>query len=178
MESATFLFNKEVEHIIMLKKENIYMFFIEDTEKNRLYLLSGGICMRMEITDIDYYYNNMVPFANYIKQELKEYNNTLKKISVMVKKIGGEGKIHGCIIDIDYYNHIYLNPQDGSIKAYYAENKSERDEYSSIEDLLENNLPKLFSNYKQLISSQKSPVVPYKINNSPAKIIHMIGTAQ
>lgn len=92
MESATFSFNKEVEHIIMLKKENIYMFFIEDTEKNRLYLLSGGICMRMEITDIDYYYNNMVPFANYIKQELKEYNNALKKISVMVKKLAEKEK--------------------------------------------------------------------------------------
>jgi len=28
--------------------------------------------------------------------------------------------IHACIVDIDFYNYIYLDPVDGSINPYYA----------------------------------------------------------
>ena len=30
------------------------------------------------------------------------------------------GKVHGCIVDIDFFNHIYLNPFDGTITPYSA----------------------------------------------------------
>ena len=30
------------------------------------------------------------------------------------------GKVHGCIVDIDYFNHIYLNPQDGKNNTIFC----------------------------------------------------------
>ena len=37
----------------------------------------------------------------------------IKEISKMgVNTWGIEGKIHGCIIDVDYYHHIMVNPPD------------------------------------------------------------------
>ena len=44
---------------------------------------------------------------NYVKEDslsFQEFENTFKI----------EGTVRGCIIDIDYFNHIYINPVDGT----------------------------------------------------------------
>lgn len=53
-----------------------------------------------------------------------------------MKNIGGYGSIHGSIVDIDYFNHIYLDPLDGSLTPYYAESTEERAVYDTVELLL------------------------------------------
>lgn len=44
-------------------------------------------------------------------------NNTTAK---ELLQLGLSGNIHGCIVDIDYYHHIMVNPTDGSIQFYYS----------------------------------------------------------
>ena len=39
---------------------------------------------------------------------MNSYMDKLLNISKVIKSIGGDGSIHGCIVDIDYYNHIYI----------------------------------------------------------------------
>lgn len=39
---------------------------------------------------------------------LTKYDNYQKEIAKEIIKISGSGNIHGCIIDIDYYNHLYI----------------------------------------------------------------------
>ena len=51
---------------------------------------------------------------------MNSYMDKLLNISKVIKSIGGDGSIHGCIVDIDYYNHIYINPVDGKITPYFA----------------------------------------------------------
>ena len=53
-----------------------------------------------------------------IKTIMNSYMDKLLNISKVIKSIGGDGSIHGCIVDIDYYNHIYINPVDGKITEY------------------------------------------------------------
>ena len=84
-----------------------------------------------------------------VKKTMKNYNDTLKKISKSIKIIGGTGRIHGCIVDIDGLNHIYLNPYDGKISYYYATSMVDKHVYNSLENLLLHHNEKLLENLKK-----------------------------
>lgn len=92
----------------------------------------------------------------YVKTPLDKYTEIQKKIAGEVKKIGGSGYIHGAIIDIDFYNHIYVNPSDLTIRGYYALDIFYKEIYPSVQELLEQKCPKLFDNYKKLLTAQES----------------------
>ena len=55
-----------------------------------------------------------------MKAAFTPYRNALKTISKEIRAFGGNGNIHGCIIDIDFFNHIYVNPFDGKIEGLDA----------------------------------------------------------
>lgn len=171
-------FNKNIDNIVMLKRQGIYLFLIEDKEKNKLSLLNGGLTKKLKVTDLNYYYENMLNYSDYIKSGIKKYNEALKSISDIVKRFGGTGTIHGCIVDIDFYNHIYLNPQDGSISAYYSPLFGERYEYPTVEQLLDRQLPRLYMNYKKMIGTSTSPVVTANIEVSSNEVTHILDTTQ
>ena len=109
---------------------------------------------------------------------IKKYNEALKNISKVVEKIGGTGTIHGCIVDIDFYNHIYLNPYDGTISAYYSPWFGSRYEYPTIEQLLDKHLPQLYANYKKLIGTTPGLVVMSGIDISSSEVTHIFDTTQ
>lgn len=137
-------FSDKLGTIIMLKRCGIYCFIY--SLNDRLYLLDGGRKRRLQ-NDLDYYYENLNIYAQYINSLFKEYNNALNNISKSIKKIGGSGKIHGSIIDIDFYNHIYLNPNDGSVTAYYALSIIDKWVYPNIQELLRDNRKDLYDKY-------------------------------
>ena len=58
---------------------------------------------------------------SYVMDVYKGKANVQKNISRIIQQLGGSGKIHGCIIDIDFFNHIYVNPSNGTVRAYCAE---------------------------------------------------------
>lgn len=171
-------FNSDVDYIVMLKRQGIYLFLLEDNNNNRLYLLNGGVRNRLKITDVNYYYDKMIQYADYIKMSIEKYNEALKNISKVVEKIGGTGTIHGCIVDIDFYNHIYLNPYDGTISAYYSPWFGSRYEYPTIEQLLDKHLPQLYANYKKLIGTTPGLVVMSGIDISSSEVTHIFDTTQ
>lgn len=147
-------YKKDRGQIIMLKRENIYCFLLQ--KNNTLYLLEGGKIKKLKDTHIDYYYENMLQYSLAIKKLLKNYNTILKQISYDIKKVGGEGKIHGCIVDIDFFNHIYLNPFDGKLIPYYSPMFGAQKTYSNIPELLSEQCPTLYKNYQLLNSTDKN----------------------
>ncbi len=151
-------FNRDVEDIIMLKRREMYLFLLEEKKSGKLFLLNGGVTNRLRITNVNYYYDNMIKYSDYIKNGMKKYNEALKRISYFIKTIGGDGTIHGCIVDIDFCSHIYLNPQDGTITAYYSPRFGEIYEYFTLEQLLDKQLPLLYANYKNSAESSKALV--------------------
>lgn len=124
-------FKREGE-IYAIKRNNTYMFFLK---RKSLCILEGG-CLRKATHEIEYYYDNLPIYCDIVKRRLRPYREALKKISREVKSIGGDGRIHGCIIDVDFLHHIFLNPFDGSIVPYYATDMEKRTVFPTVLSML------------------------------------------
>ncbi len=142
--------------IFMLKKNGYYC-FIKPTARGKLSILNGGALKSLDIKDINYYYANMDSQISIIKETFfDKYDKYQKSVANYVKEIGGLGRIHGSIIDIDFYNHIYVNPEDGTLTGYYALDIIEKYAYANIPSLLKVNCPLLYENYKKKLGSSAS----------------------
>ena len=148
-------FTREVNKLYMLKKHNYYC-FIHETKSKSLSILNGGSSKKLRYKNIDYYYEHMYEVIESIQEPLKKYTDYQKKISAEIRRIGGAGTIHGCIIDINWFNHIYVNPVDSSITAYYAESIVYKYVYPDVVSLLKIECPSLYSNYQKLIKSNNT----------------------
>lgn len=146
-------FNREFGKLYMLKKEQTYMFLMEK-ENGSLFTLNGGVIKKTDGHNIDYYYQNLISYATSVKLFLSGYNNYQKEVAQEIRRIGGYGSIHGCIVDIDYYNHLFINPLDGKITAYYALSMTDKDVYKNLASLLKEKCCGLYSNYQMLTSSK------------------------
>lgn len=161
---------KQPGSIFVLKRAGIYMFVLQD---QRLYLLAGGHIRILE-HDINYYYNNMTLYYEQVKASFAPYRSILQSISNEVQAFGGSGLIHGCIVDIDFYNHIYLNPYDGKIVPYFAEDMTNKIIFKDIKTLLETSpvRPKcskgslLLEQYKLAYSNGQTPILASQSKNA------------
>ncbi len=132
--------------IIMLKKNQTYMFFTYNA-RHRLCLLSGGSKKKIDTKPLEYYYALMDDYCRSLKLFLAQYEQYLSQLSEQVKSIGGSGRIHGTIIDIDFYNHLSLDPFSGKIIPYYALNTVSLTLYPTIENLLASQCPRQYQQY-------------------------------
>lgn len=58
-----------------------------------------------------------------------------------------EGRVHGCIIDLDFFNHVYVNPYDGTITPYFAESMQSKHVYSNLASLIADKRPEMLPDY-------------------------------
>lgn len=145
-------FNRQFNALYMLKKNGYYCFIIESVN-GKLCILNGGQPKSLMRNDVQYYYDNMDSMVAAIEKPLAKYTSYQLQISQFVRRLGGEGRIHGCIIDIDYYNHIYVNPTDLTVTGYYATDKVNKVIYPSVPALLESNCSKLYAKYLDGVAS-------------------------
>lgn len=143
-------FNREVNILYMLKKNGYYC-FIHQSKGGSLTILNGGALKKLDMDDVNYYYENMDSVVARIKKPLDAYTKIQKVISAEVQKIGGNGYIHGCIIDIDGVNHIYVNPIDMKITGYWASDIIHKKVYPTVLALLKKECPILYARYTRLI---------------------------
>ena len=153
--------NRKVQ-ILMLKREGFYLFLYEDDRK-RLKLLEGGRTHPLEKETLVHVYDNMVYMAQKMLGGTLNIRKHMAKVSDYVRGFGGNGNIHGCIVDIDFWNHLYVNPFDGTITPYHATDMVNKIVYPNINLLLQNHVPELTESYEKKASSQKSLV---KINGA------------
>lgn len=116
-----------------IKRDGTYMFVIKSAKS--LCLLAGGGRRKLN-HDINFYFDNLLDYVQGVRNIFEPYQQALSKISEEIKLIGGCGNIHGCIVDIDFYNHMYLNPYDGKLTPYYAEDMTHKLVFENIEELL------------------------------------------
>ena len=154
-------FRRNPQKIFMIKKNGVYMFFSKMTENSDLKLLNGGILSNIGKHDLNYFYENLNNYSNSIKLFFESYDNFQKAVSQEIKKIGGDGTIHGCIVDIDFLNHLYINPFDGKITPYYATSIVEKFVYENLISLLKEKNKELYFNYNKLLglNNEKSLVL-------------------
>ena len=164
-KNISMTFQREVNVLYMLKKNGYYC-FIHKSRSGSLTILNGGAMKKLEIQDVQYYYDNMDAMISTIKTPLDKFTSFQKRIADMVRRIGGVGTIHGSIIDIDFYNHIYVNPLDLSMTGYWASDIINKIVYPSIPALLEKNCPTIFGEYVKLLNGNgENPLAPKQQTN-------------
>ena len=145
-------FDREINKLYMLKKNGYYCFFHQSPNGN-LSIMNGGCFKGVKVRDIWYYYDKMNDIINSLIKPLTTYTKVQKKIASEVKAFGGSGIIHGCIVDIDYFNHLYVNPFDFSVIPYWAADIIYKKVYGSLKKLLESNCPTLYTNYMKMLGN-------------------------
>ena len=149
--------------IFALKRNGLYMFLLRT--KSNVCLLDGGQRKKLHRTP-QYYYENIERYVQKIQETLSPYRNVLEIISQETKKFGGRGTIHGCIVDIDSYCHVYLNPFDGKITPYFARDTSFKLTYDDISSLLKRSDTNL---YDQFIAAYNNGLIPLLSQYAAAK---------
>ena len=159
--------------IHMLKKSGQYMFiyygkYSENAKQEAMYLLNGGNMRKLDQNngkDIDYYYDCLEKYSDNVHKLIDRYIGTQERISEFIKNLGGSGRIHGCIVDVDMpaniegfsFTHVFINPIDGTVTPYFAIDMKSRIVYKDFRSLLENNKQcnQILTNYKKL--EEKNP---------------------
>lgn len=141
--------------IFALKRKDLYMFILQS--EAQLYILSGGQRKRLDNMNIQYYYDNMERYVSKVYELLEPYNKAIWVLSGEIRDVGGDGTVHGCIVDIDFFNHVYLNPFDGKVTSYYAEDTVSRLVYEDLPALLREKRPEL---YPKFIAADKNGSIP------------------
>lgn len=78
-------------------------------------------------------------------------------------------KVHGCIIDLDYHNHIYVNPYDGTIAPYFAMSKYLKNVYKNVASLLSEKRPEMIEDFKNTFVLNKDETTSLVVANSSKK---------
>ena len=143
----------------MIKRDSLYCFFYQNN--NKLYMLDGGTIRNTSNHNLNYYFDNMTKYGEAVGEFVKEYQSRLKIISSTVRAIGGDGHMHGCIVDVDFYNHVYLNPFDGTLTSYTATDIVNKYVFHGFESMLESKRKDLLSNYRKILNQEGTnlPVV-------------------
>lgn len=147
--------NRQHKAIHMLKKLGYYMFVMESSSGN-LCIMNGGSIKKLPYNDLEFLYFKMDSIITKLKSPLDVFTRMQSKVASAVRKIGGSGRIHGCIVDIDYFNHIYVNPIDATIHGYYATSIYNKHVYDSIPALLNQRCPDMYAEYNRLLMGHEN----------------------
>ena len=157
-KNLSMTFQREVNELYMLKRSGYYCFICKSKD-NTLNILNGGSLKKLKNNSIDYYYNSMMSVINTLNNPLVKFTEFQNRIAAQIKSIGGDGTIHGCIIDIDALNHIYVNPLELTTTGYWALNMEYKILYPSIPALLKDKCPQMFKKYLKEIQGNKDNVL-------------------
>ncbi len=155
--------SRDFNKLYMLKKQGYYC-FIHENRRGRLCLLNGGALHSLRYKDLKYYYKNMDVEIHYVLPALLKFQEIQRRLSDEIKQIGGNGQIHGAIIDIDgdsnsygpesiAYCHLYVNPIDLTITPYYALDMELKAVYPCFSALIHDKCPALYNTLKRLPST-------------------------
>ncbi len=114
--------------IYAIKQDGAYLFLLQG---EKLYILNGG-SINIAEHSLSYYKENMSRYMERIREAFIPYDNEKKRLGREIKRLGGWGTDHGCIVDIDYWNHVYCNPYDGKLYFYEANNIIEKAFYKDF----------------------------------------------
>lgn len=119
--------------VLALKSGGTYMFVLKTPDKT--YLLAGGAIRNLG-HEPAWYLPRMEEYARRVKEALRLYQEALDRMAHEVRSLGGVGRTHGCIVDFDYFHHLYVNPYDGTVTPYYAEDTRAWLTFRSIRGLI------------------------------------------
>lgn len=121
----------------MIKHSGFYGFFTQNMSMEISICVGGKTRKIPEIKSIDYLMKNFDSMVSVYLKAMLPFRKALEQISSEIQALGLSGRIHGCIVDVDFYNHIMLNPLDGTITYYYSPVFGTLQPYKTFAKLLE-----------------------------------------
>lgn len=156
-------------HSVKVLKNSGFIMFVSISKKGTNSLLQGGSLRKLK-RPLEYYYEKLPEYANAVLRRFSRYWEALYSISEQIQSIipndkeikfdykkylSGQyyfsGKVHGCIVDIDNLNHVYLNPYDGSIAPYSAPSKYIKYVYKNVRSLIASQRPEILPAFNRTI---------------------------
>lgn len=140
----------------MVKHEGYYGFFLMSSKG--AYICAGGRIKKIgDIGDIEKYDKDFFVMISSYMRLLSPYRKAQEQIAEAVRSFGGDGTIHGCIIDVDFFNHVMLNPSDGTVTYYTSPAFGLVKPYGSMIELLHENNTLLEREYKRHLKLPGAP---------------------
>lgn len=123
----------------VIKIAGYYGFFILAPNKDAKICYGGQafIIKNTKGKDITYFFQYFIVMIKAETTAFGQYYNTMNQLSDKIQSLGFSGRIHGCIIDLDSFNHIMVNPIDNSITFYYSPTFGTVKIYSSFNTMIE-----------------------------------------
>lgn len=130
----------EGNKLYVVKKHGYYGFFIVNKQVSQsrgISIVTGGQTKKIaSTTNIQWVVDNFDTVLIKYLQLATPIRKVLVELSDEVKALGLSGKIHGTIVDIDFYRHIMLNPFDGTITYYHSSSFGMVHPFARFEDLV------------------------------------------
>lgn len=101
-------------------------------------------------------YLDFQKFLGKTKKECMSYSQWYEKEGC---RYNCSGKVHGCIVDIDFFNHIYVNPYDGKVTPYNAASMYDKNIYKNVRSLLAARKPEILPAFDNLIKTKKTNII-------------------
>ena len=147
-----------------IKKQGFYGFFVVNQRTGTKICAGGRIKNISKIKDINYFVESFNGVVMQYLSIIAPYRKVQKKISTEIKTLGFSGKIHGCIIDVDFLNHVMVDPLDGQVTYYYSPTFGMVLPYKSFSVMLEQVLKNgyLFDVQSNKVIEQYNKMLEYK----------------
>lgn len=124
----------------MIKQNGFYGFFVINSKTGTKICAGGRTKNVSSIKDICYFYEHFTTILAQYTSALLPYRKVQEQISLEIKRLEindiHSGKIHGCIVDVDFLHHIMINPIDGTVTFYYSPYFGAVQPYDSFGSLL------------------------------------------
>lgn len=176
-------FTLHYENVYVLRtSHDICAVVAQKTDKQNIVTFYGGARSSTPWLKVSDFYDHMDEYwlRSYIS--IFGIQQRLNIISKIVEQNGGNGQIHGTIIDIDAFNHLYYDISTNSIAGYKSTYSDwacgHLVHFKPITELLplhHNNLPALITQYNMTlapIQPQSVSMLSKNLANQPVQIYH------
>lgn len=143
--------------LYVLKQDGYVGFFL--VAPRGVYICNGGQIRKIgPYEPLDRYMANFMTMVNKYLRALSPLRQVQEKLSSYIKSFGGDGRIHGTIVDIDFTNHVMVNVKDGTLTFYNSPMFGIVKTYSDIGTLLHAHCPELEAEYLKIGNAQLMPI--------------------
>ena len=126
----------EAGQLYAIKSRGFYGFFV--VSNSGISIVNGGKTKKIALSkNIEWIYDNFNVVVDKYLAVLEPVRAIQLQISNELKRLGFDGTIHGLIVDVDFWNHVMVNPVDGSITFYYSPSFGQVKTFESFQKQLE-----------------------------------------
>ena len=166
----------------VLKRKGYYGFFLlrKTGVSKGISIVNGGATKKLtSSTEMSWVCENFDIILSKYLQSMIPLRKLQEQLSKELKDLGLDGKIHGTIVDIDFFHHIMINLYDNSISYYYSPNFGAVEALGSFDDVIKSLSRKhsfILSGNEALSSKKQLDIIQEKYNQKSANSQYLLAS--